>query len=83
MTSASARVANGPLTITAASTGFCSTMTNLFEWSRITQYSAANAAEQRANSTAHTNRIRLVVLIVIPLYSFFQMQRTPFGEPPV
>jgi len=59
ITSASALVGNGPLTITAASAGFCSTITILPPGPRVTQNSAANAAEQRASRTANTNKIRL------------------------
>jgi len=66
ITSASVLVANGPLTITAVSAGLCSTMIILSELSLITQYSAANATEQKANNIAQISKIRLDVLIVSP-----------------
>jgi hypothetical protein len=58
ITSASALVVNGPLTITAVSAGFVSTITILLP-SRITQYSAAKAREQRANTRVQATKMRL------------------------
>ena len=67
ITSASALVGNGPLTITAWSAGLDSTITVLPELSFITQYSAANVTEQRANKTAHTRIIRLNFITCLSL----------------
>lgn len=68
ITSASPLVGNGPLTITAASAGFYSTITILPPGPRITQNSAANAREQRAKETANTKKMRLNFTICRSLF---------------
>ena len=70
ITSASARVVNGPLTIIAASAGFDSTIIN-FPSRLITQYSAAKLTEHMAKRTANTNNSLVNFIELSPFFGNF------------